>query len=121
MTKQTQKDDTLAESPVIPIDDRPKFSGKLRLPGGLRVRIRRMQPEQIFVQLGHFKAAGIDPALIVVAGRKRLELQRMCQRCLVDDRNRLAFPGVKGLQQLTMFTDSQLAEIARQVVAFQEF
>jgi hypothetical protein len=116
-----QKDESLAEQPEVVIDDRPKFSGKIRLPGGLRVRIRRMQPEQIFVQLAKFKAAGIDPACIYVAGRKRTELQQMIQRCLVDERNRLVFPGVNGLQQIVTFTDSQLADIAKQVIEFQEY
>jgi len=116
--------DDLAPSALAPHlqDHRPRFAPITVAALGGELRIRRMQPEQLFKQVGIFEGAEIDPKHPQI--REKGDKQQLCQfiqRCLVSaDSNHLLLPGGRGLLQLLTLPDALIVSIAKQIATFQE-
>lgn len=115
---RTLGDDAL-DAPVE--DTRPGWLD-VTTPAG-PARVRRMPPWQLFSQLTHFdrRQMARDSVGTIANQRQRDELVRFLQRCLVGtDHNRLLYPGVKGKQTITTWSDAVLGQLANAAAAFME-
>jgi len=117
-------DDELSPPYLAPrvTDTRPRFDEILVPALGGAVRIRRMEPEQLFKQEELFERAEVDPKRLAIAKKgDKEQLCRLIQRCLVPiDHHRLLCPGGKGLLRLLTLPDDTIISLAQQVVTFQE-
>jgi len=107
-------DKTLATPTPRPVDPRARHAGCVTLEGP--ARIRRLQPEQIYAQLAHFKRAGVSlPLEEITTDGQRTELVLFLQRCLVGvATNRLAYPGRAGWIKLSVWPRNEILRLAQQ-------
>lgn len=105
-----------------PKDDRPQFADVFT-PVGM-ARVRRLQPEQLFVFLSDIlPSAAIDAADISVASwGQHVAVAKLLQRCLVGtENNRLLYHGEEGLRRICSWPRARLVEVARAAAALMEF
>lgn len=121
------KDDgrTLSESGAVTaqvVDLRPQFCD-VQTPAG-PARIRRLQPEQLFLFLSDLlPSAAIDPAEISIGSwNQHVVVAKLIQRCLVrKESNRLLFHGEEGLRVLCSWPRGVLTQLAREAAKLMEF
>jgi hypothetical protein len=123
MSDKKKPDDATFDEPAatVPPDLRPRF-GPIECPIAGSVRMRRLEPEQIYAQIKHFMTAGIKTAdLKIENDAQRAELCRLIQRCVVPpDSNNLLYPGHNGWLRLAGLRDDKILAMARTVIQFQE-
>jgi len=117
-----QEDRVLSAVASVPADTRPQFL-TVQTPDG-PARIRRMQPEVLFVVLSeHLPGAHIDPANITIERWHQHEtVARLLQLCLARmEDSRLAYHGGRGLAHIAAWSRATLTELARKAAEFMEF
>jgi hypothetical protein len=104
------------------VDLRPQFCN-VPTPAG-PARIRRLQPEQLFLFLSDLlPAAAIDAADISIGSwNQHVVVAKLIQRCLVrKESNRLLFHGEEGLRVLCSWSRVVLTQLAREAAKLMEF